>query len=212
MINVKEAWQVAAAVLTSVGGGGVIVFGVSGFVGKRWADRALEKDRHEFSKLALEFKSQLDRLGLVHELRIKEEFDRLAGLWKQVATLRTWFNSLPHSGFGVVLADPAQEEQRQQKIRTQFSTALDNAGQYLGEEAIFIPKQIADSANELLRVGQLEELNIIGLHDLAQHSAEVHQQYFKERDGHIEAFNKGAGQLEMMMREHVRGERSKEIS
>ncbi len=38
----------SATVIGSLGGGSIIVFGLSGYLGKRWADRALEKQKQEY--------------------------------------------------------------------------------------------------------------------------------------------------------------------
>src|ERR1700733_15219903 len=71
---------------------------MSGFLGKLWADRALEKQRHEYAQLTQQAQHQLDAalrrvqvelgtLGLLHNLRTREEFNRLAELWKRFAIL-----------------------------------------------------------------------------------------------------------------------------
>jgi hypothetical protein len=81
----KEILEVALTVIASLGGGGVIVFGLSGYLGKRWADRALEKERHEYTKLNMEFTQQLDlatrriqieldAIGHLHKLKTESEF------------------------------------------------------------------------------------------------------------------------------------------
>lgn len=57
--------RVAAAVIASFGGAGAILFALSNYFGKIWADRALEKQRQEHAKLNLEFTHQLE---LVTEL------------------------------------------------------------------------------------------------------------------------------------------------
>src|ERR1035437_9857313 len=104
-MNLKELPESTTAILPSLGGGGAIVFGFSNYLGKIWADRGLEKQRHEYSQLNIAFQSQLeiatrrlqvelDALALVHKLRTQEEFTRLAGLWKHIANLRNYFAGL----------------------------------------------------------------------------------------------------------------------
>ena len=48
-----------AAILVSLGGGGAIVFALSGWLGKVWADRIMAKDRHQHSQAIEELKSRL---------------------------------------------------------------------------------------------------------------------------------------------------------
>ena len=65
-----EIAELAAAVIASIGGGGAIVLGLSGYLGRIWADRAVEKlraenardlerERQEFARLNAEFTLQL---------------------------------------------------------------------------------------------------------------------------------------------------------
>src|ERR1019366_6845412 len=109
-MNLKEIAEVGAAIITGLGGGGAIVFGLSNYLGKIWADRGLEKQRHEYSQLNIALQSQfetasrrlqveLDALGLVHKLRTQEEFTRLSGLWIQIINLRNQYAAFAQSGF-----------------------------------------------------------------------------------------------------------------
>jgi hypothetical protein len=63
-MSVQDALEVCASVIVSLGGGGAIVASMSNYLGKRWADRALETQRQENAKINLEFSHQL---GLVTE-------------------------------------------------------------------------------------------------------------------------------------------------
>src|ERR1700731_1947465 len=91
----KEILEVALTVIGSLGGGGLIVFGLSGYLGKRWADRALEKQKQEYAQLNIAFTNQLDiatrRLqieldaqGLLQKLRVESEFERVKELWRRI--------------------------------------------------------------------------------------------------------------------------------
>lgn len=46
-MGIKEILQVGAAIIASLGGGAVIVLGLSNWLGKVWADRLMQKERHE---------------------------------------------------------------------------------------------------------------------------------------------------------------------
>ena len=98
----------ALTVIASLGGGGAIVFGLSGFLGKLWADRALEAQKQQYAQLNLSFthqlelaskqvQAELDRVGHLHKLRTESEFERLSELWKTVARLRIAFRCLPNT-------------------------------------------------------------------------------------------------------------------
>ena len=66
----KEILEVALTVIASLVGGGAIVFGLSGFLGKVWADRALSKQKQEYDQLNIAFTHQLG-LGGWPSLRIR---------------------------------------------------------------------------------------------------------------------------------------------
>jgi hypothetical protein len=61
-----ELAEITASVIVSLGGGGAITFGLSGYLGKIWAGRALQKQQQEYAQLNLQLTSQL---GLVTEER-----------------------------------------------------------------------------------------------------------------------------------------------
>jgi hypothetical protein len=90
-MNWTSAFQLASAIIASLGGGGALVFGLSSYLGRIWADRALEMERHKYAEMLQAAKGELDKatnryqveldsLGLVHKLRTTEEFSRLGQL------------------------------------------------------------------------------------------------------------------------------------
>jgi hypothetical protein len=52
---------IVASVLLSLGGGGAIVLGLSGWLGKVWAERLMEKEKARYQKDLEDFKAQLNR-------------------------------------------------------------------------------------------------------------------------------------------------------
>lgn len=49
-MDLSEVFELSAAILASIGGAGVIVFGFSSWLGKVWATRLMDKERHENQK------------------------------------------------------------------------------------------------------------------------------------------------------------------
>jgi len=43
----KEIWEIAQAIILSIGGGGLIIFLLSSYMGKIWATRILEKEKRD---------------------------------------------------------------------------------------------------------------------------------------------------------------------
>lgn len=60
-MTVREIFDTGAAILFSIGGGGVIVFGLSGWLGKVWAERLMTKERTAHELELAEFRNRLER-------------------------------------------------------------------------------------------------------------------------------------------------------
>lgn len=56
-------WSTAGAILVSLGGGGVIVFALSSWLGKVWATRMADAERARFARELEYYKSELQQLS-----------------------------------------------------------------------------------------------------------------------------------------------------
>jgi hypothetical protein len=221
-MTAKEVFEVAAAVIASLGGGGVIVFALSGYLGKRWADRALEKQKQEYAQLNIAFTNQLDiatrRLqvaldtqGLFQRLRIESEFDRVKKLWRRVVILKDAFWLIPKSGFAFVNPDKEKQHEFHLKASSDFATRFQEAYNFWSKETLSIPKNIADLTQELLKVAQEEVIQAIQYPDpfygnsLVMFNDEARVKFFDDRNKNATAFDALTKQLERMMREYIEG-------
>ncbi len=228
-MHISDVFEIAAALVASLGGGGAIVWGFSGYLGKVWADRGLERQKHEYSQLNIAFQSQLDvasrrlqieldALGLVHKLRTQEEFNRLAGLWKRVANLRNSFAGLAQQGMTLMPGDPEERKKWNSHIRQQFDTGLNDALMFLAEEGLFIPKHICVVAESATRAATLEQFNFAGFRPYLETEistlssrdevggiVEMRQNYNKARAEAFKEFSDATEQLETLMRRHIAG-------
>ncbi len=69
----EQIFEVAAAMLASLGGGTAILFGLSSWLGKVWANRILEKEKVEHNKEIEHYKSELSReLTRIGKIQDKE--------------------------------------------------------------------------------------------------------------------------------------------
>lgn len=75
----QEVAANGAYVIVSLGGGSGIVLGLSRYFGKVWADRTLEKQKHEYAQLNIALTTQL---GLINEER--KHFLQLQAMEHQV--------------------------------------------------------------------------------------------------------------------------------
>jgi hypothetical protein len=141
----KDILEVALIVIGSLGGGGLIVFGLSGYLGEVWADRALEKQKQEHTQLNIAFTNQLeiakrrlqielDAQGLLQRLRIESEFERIKELWKRIVILKDAFRALPTSGFALVNLDPEKQSTFHVNASNAFVTRFQEAYDFWSKE------------------------------------------------------------------------------
>jgi len=57
----REVWEVASAILLSIGGGGALVLGLSSWLGKVWANRILQNEKSQHQIEIENFKNELQK-------------------------------------------------------------------------------------------------------------------------------------------------------
>jgi hypothetical protein len=227
-MTLKDTIEIATAVVASLGGGGAIVFGLSSYLGKVWADRGLERQRHEYSQMNAALQNQLeiatrrlqvelDSLALVHKLRTQEEIPRLAELWKRMAYVRTCFQGL---GIFYVSRENREEVRRSHaQAREQFDSSLNDARTFLAEATLFIPKHICRVSEAALNVATEEQYHFAvhsesleaKFNDLSDVAAmaihEERRDYLRLKAEGLKKFTRETDQLETLMRQHLAGEK-----
>ena len=71
----KEAFEIAQAVLLSLGGGSILVFALSSFLGKIWAQRILQNEKMEHDRELSEFKSHIEALAHKNSLNYQQKLE-----------------------------------------------------------------------------------------------------------------------------------------
>lgn len=163
-----EVAQVGAAVIASVGGAGVILLGVSGFLGKVWAERILESDRRRFAdeleraKAELEratrrLQTSLDHLVTVNRAQFEAEFATLQVVWAAVSNLRRTLLAVRPTASIVPVDDTkdAKLERLSQRIQA-FSTAHDALLAAVDDRSPFYPMEIFEALDALLKESNTE--------------------------------------------------------
>jgi hypothetical protein len=221
-MSVKDALEVALTVIASLGGGGAIVFGLSGYLGKLWAERGLEKQRQEYSRLNTEFNHQLDlasrrvqmeldTLGYLHKLRTESEFQKIREMWKSISYLRISINGIPKSGLSFVSADPETEHKNSVENSYNFVKRCNETFELWSAESLSIPKNISDAVEELLKVARVEQVYAAQYPDPFYKTTMVmfepagRKQFFDDRDQRLKEFNTKSENLQAMMREYLQG-------
>lgn len=94
----REIFEIAGAVLVSLGGAGAVLFTLSGFLGKIWANRIMEKEKAELDKDIEKYKNKLDtelqRLSFANDRAIhvsknqyEKEFQFYTEIWESLIEL-----------------------------------------------------------------------------------------------------------------------------
>jgi hypothetical protein len=88
-MTLTELISIGATVVVSLGGGGVVVFGLSNWFGKLWADRLMESERHRYAIDLEQLRDSLRRrsdealtsvrtqLDITKEALVREHTDRV---------------------------------------------------------------------------------------------------------------------------------------
>ncbi len=224
-MNANEVLQAAAAAMVSLGGGGAIVFSLAGYLGKRWADRGLERQKQEYAQLNIAFTHQLElaskqvqmeleRLGHLHKLRTESEFQKLSNLWRCMARLRFAFTGLPRERYDLKASDKEAHHQSHLKFSNAFFDRWNEAFQVWNEEALSIPKNISEAATDLLMIAHHELTSVLEYKDpfdedsLAILGEKALTDLLDKRSKRVAEFSSKSQKLLATMREHLEGNTS----
>ena len=111
MINTQDIWSIAGAVITSVGGAGVIIWAVSGFVGNRIAKR-LDTTYEQRLNIELEkYKATLDQYRHITKTQFDKEFEIYHQLSKLFFSMIVKLSSFTEDTYEL------KDEQRENQIK-----------------------------------------------------------------------------------------------
>ena len=81
-MNSSEAFEIAQAVLVSLGGGALLVLALSSWLGKVWANRMMEKERAKYESDLEKIKANLSEKLEKNNLNYRQKID----LYKEIST------------------------------------------------------------------------------------------------------------------------------
>ncbi len=105
-MNTEEVFTISAAILGSVGGAAAIIFGLSSWLGKVWANRILEKDKlkytTELEKIKTELQGASQKQNLIFSLYFEGQFKLYNDLWISLSELQSrvedlWAEATPQN-------------------------------------------------------------------------------------------------------------------
>jgi len=93
-MNTEDIWNIAGAVITSLGGGALLVAAFSSWLGKVWASRILEKDRAKYQSEIEILKSELNKKIHEHNVAVSRiDAQRAEAIQKLYIILIEWFEA-----------------------------------------------------------------------------------------------------------------------
>jgi hypothetical protein len=138
-MSIDEIFKISSAILGSVGGAAVIIFALSSWLGKVWANRILEKDRLKYSTELERIKNQLhseaEKQQFVFSLYFEGQFKLYNDLWVSLSELQNEVEKL-------------WAEASTRNLRT-FVSALSKAKQQIRNSALLIDQ---NHYNEIMDV------------------------------------------------------------
>jgi len=165
-MNQNEIWEISKAILLSIGGAGLLLFGLASFLGKLWAERILGKEKYAIDKelASIQLKSSelitclqatLDRAQHANRATFDHEFSTYKEIWGKVVDLRAAALSLrPMMDF----IDPNQsEDDRKMERLTRFHNSIAPFWQTYEKNRPFLPEQIYNELSELVDLTHKEE-------------------------------------------------------
>jgi hypothetical protein len=171
-MSLSDVWTTVGIVLSSLGGGAVVVVGLSTWIGKVWADRILEKDRAKYAgevakvTAALEaasrvYQARLERPILVNRVQFETEFKALSDIWREVNSYRAAMAAVRPSMSLSPLGET--DEEKEKRFWERFSVSVE-ALQRL-QDAVdgispFYPSDLHALLGELIQIGKKEYTRI----------------------------------------------------
>jgi len=153
-VSVKDVFETALAVLGSIGGGGLIVWSLSGWLGKVWAERLMERERQDYRKELEQLRADLNRRNTTALEHVRAEWDVLktkvlGAHAEKIAHYQNFIDVLAPMAADVASAAQGvrfSPEQVAAKIET-FEKARLRAYGYL---AMFAPQAVMDAQDAVV--------------------------------------------------------------
>lgn len=147
-MDIDAIWNIAQAILLSLGGGAAIVFAFSTWLGKVWAERILEKDRAKYQREIELIKGDLNKKIHEHNVAVsridaqradavQQLYAQLLNSYEVVLNIIAPNNFIDHDAFAALpqyqawASEFREETEKLEKLSTQMAI-------YLGEDTYMI--------------------------------------------------------------------------
>lgn len=180
-MSASDAFRVALAIISSVGGAAIIILGLSSWLGKVWANRILEQDRAKYARDLEEtrqkyaetlthlnseleaanrkLQAELDKTIHVYRIQFEKEFQALVGIWKTVSELRSQIAGLRPS-MSLSLPDESRRQEELNKRFGSFQKALWALQHTIHGQGPFYGEEVYGEVDRLLMIAKRENLEM----------------------------------------------------
>jgi hypothetical protein len=161
-------WEVAGAIIASVGGAGVLMLALSSWLGKVWATRILDKERQRFAadleqlrttleQISRRLQGEIDKTVHVHRVHFEAEFRALQDVWRSLSKLRTVMASLRPAARIVPRGQTDDQELEELNKRfAVFGDALGDAVIVVDDRRPFLTEDIHTAVAQALHFAMAE--------------------------------------------------------
>ena len=146
-MDIHEVWSVTGAILASVGGAGVIICAVAGFVSTRLANRLDAKYSQRLNKELEKYKNGLEQRRYVTKAQFDREFDIYHQLSEKFFSMIVKLSSFTHQNLTSEKADYHISLLDQMK---KMSIMTCDSQNFLYSNAAFIPKDIYEMYDSVM--------------------------------------------------------------
>lgn len=148
----SNIWQTVMAILGSIGGAGVIIIGVSSWLGKLWAERLMRKNEFEYLRCLELIKQDFERKNYIHQTRFLKEFEIYGALTESCYNMITDSYSLFPKHLSDITDLKSPDDSKKKIVSEKFikaNTACDSFVSALYFRAAFIPENIFENLIQL---------------------------------------------------------------
>ncbi|MEJ8680107.1 hypothetical protein P0C22_16350 [Plesiomonas shigelloides] len=134
----EDVFKIIAAMIASIGAGGAVVFALSSWLGKLWAQRILENEKHQLASALEKTKRDLD---IVKETTLRFQSDKLHTYRAVIDVIARILSALDAHESGRLQPNEAGarfDEFNEQRIRI------------YGYLAMIAPQEVMDAQDELI--------------------------------------------------------------
>ena len=155
-MNLSTILSIAATIIASVGGVGIIICAVVSFCANMIADRLEAKYEQRLSKELEAYKSNLESKTYISNARFDAEFSLYRDLSKAFLQMIKGINLIISPGVEDAFPDPDEQREADLNHYATADEAVIHAQDILYENAAFIPEEIYNAYVELLRIGKIQ--------------------------------------------------------